>query len=169
MSRTIVVYFSKTGFSRRYAQWLAEDLDCRAVPEKERKALDWAQYDTVILTGGLYAGQMAGLKWLERQLPRMQGKRIAAVAVGCAPMGNPALPENMEKLFGRFPQIQGFYCQGGLDYQRMGPLHRAMMAVLRMSLRGKPEMAEMLRIISASFDGAKREYLLPVSRWAAKV
>lgn len=168
MSRTIVVYFSKTGFSQRYAQWLAEDLGCQAVPDRARGSLDWGRYDAVILIGGLYAGRIAGLRWLERQLPRLQGKRIAAVAVGCAPMENPDLPGNLEKLFGRLPQVQGFYCQGGLDYEKMGPLHRAMMAALRASLRGKPETAERLQVISASFDGAKREYLLPVVNWASE-
>lgn len=163
MNQTIIIYRSKTGFSRRYAQWLAEDLHGRAVPYEERKTLKLADYDTIILAGGLYAGQMPGLKWLEKQLPRLQGKRIAVLAVGCAPI---ALPENMAKLFGPLPQVQGFYCQGGLDYEHMAPIHRAMMAALRTAFRGKPENAEMLEIISHSFDAAKRENLAPLLAWA---
>ena len=160
----MIIYHSKTGFSQRYAQWLAEDLGCQAVPYRDRKSVSLPQYDTVILLGGLYAGNMSGLGWLKKQ--PLEGKRIAAVAVGCAPMENPGLPESMEKLFGGIPQIKGFYCQGGLAYDRMGAVDRAMMAVLRTALKSKPEMAEMLEIISHSFDGADRAYLDPVIAWA---
>lgn len=166
MNDTIIIYRSKTGFSRRYAQWLAEELACQALDYRERSRLRLAEYGAIILVGGLYAGQMAGLGWLKKQLPRLQGKRVAALAVGCAPMDTPDLPQSMEKLFGPTPEIRGFYCQGGLDYQHMGAVDRAMMAALRASLKGKPEMAEMLAGISRSFDAADRKYLAPLVRWA---
>ena len=166
MNRTIIIYRSKTGFSQRYAQWLAEDLGCGAVPLRDHGTLHLDTFDTVILIGGLYAGSMAGLNWLKKRLPGLAGKRIAAVAVGCSPADFPDLPESMEKLFGSTPEIRGFYCQGGLAYDRMGAVDRAMMAALRASLRGKPEKAEMLEGISQSFDGAKRENLAEVIAWA---
>ena len=166
MDKTIIIYRSKTGFSRRYAQWLAEDLRCQAADYRERKRLRLPEYGTIILAGGLYAGQMSGLGWLKKQLPGLAGKRIAALAVGCAPADTPDLPESMEKLFGPLPQVRGFYCQGGLDYEHMGAVDRAMMAALRASLRGKPEMADMLAGISRSVDAADRSSLAPLVQWA---
>lgn len=166
MHKTIILYHSKTGFSRRYAQWLAEELSCRALPFQERKSVQLGQYDTIILTGGLYAGQMSGLGWLKKQLPILGGKRIAAVAVGCSPADFPGLTESMEKLFGGTPQIKGFYCQGGLDYAHMGAKDRAMMAMLRAVLKRQENQREMLEGISHSFDGTNQAYLEPVVRWA---
>ena len=158
MKKTIIIYRSKTGFSQRYAQWMAEELGCRAVPFQDRGAVRLGEYDTIILAGGLYAGQMAGLKWL--------AKRIAALAVGCAPMDTPDLGESMDKLFGPLPQLRGFYCQGGLDYARMGAVDRAMMAALRAALRRKKDAQAMLEGISHSFDGARRENLSEILDWA---
>lgn len=152
MKKTIIIYRSKTGFSQRYAQWMAEELGCRAVPFQDRGAVRLGEYDTIILAGGLYAGQMAGLKWLAKRLPDLAGKRIAALAVGCAPMDTPDLRESMDKLFGPLPQLRGFYCQGGLDYARMGAVDRAMMAALRAALRRKKDAQAMLEGISHSFD-----------------
>lgn len=166
MNKTIIIYHSKTGFSQRYAQWLGEDLACRTVPFRERKGLNLAEYGTVILTGGLYAGQMSGLKWLKKQLPALAGKRLAAVAVGCAPVGFSGQEDSMAQLFDGTPEIRGFYCQGGLDYARMGAVDRAMMAALRTVLRSQPDKAGMLEVISRSFDGTRREYLEPVVQWA---
>ena len=77
---TIILYASKTGFSQRYAQTLAEELGCRAVSYQERKALVLEEYDTIILAGGIYAGRMNGLQWLQKQLPALAGKRLAALA-----------------------------------------------------------------------------------------
>lgn len=166
MKKTVVIYCSKTGFSEKYARWLAEELGCRAVHYGKRRGVELAAFDTVILIGGLYAGNMAGFGWLKKQLPHLAGKRIAAVAVGCAPVDTPSLPESMEKLFGGTPEIRGFYCQGGLAYDRMSPVHRMMMAALRASLRGKPESAAMLEGIARSFDGTRRENLEEVIAWA---
>ena len=108
---------------------------------------------------------MSGLKWLKKQLPALAGKRIAAVAVGCAPMETPDLPESMEKLFGGNPEIKGFYCQGGLDYEHMGAVDRAMMAALRAALRRRKDAQAMLEGISHSFDGARRENLSEILDW----
>ena len=138
MNRILIIYHSKTGFSKRYAQWLAEELNGRTLPFRDRKSADLTEYDTIILTGGLYAGQMSGLKWLKKQLPALAGKRLAAVAVGCAPIGIPGQAESMAQLFGGTPEIQGFYCQGGLDYEHMGAVDRAMMAALRAALSLPP-------------------------------
>lgn len=160
---TLIIYHSKTGFSQRYAQWLAEDLRCEAIPYQNRKSADLGKYGTVILIGGLYAGNMSGLGWLKKQ--PLSGKRTAAVAVGCSPIDWPGQAESLEKLFGG-TEIKGFYCQGGLAYDRMGVVDRAMMAALRATLKNKPEMKDMLDGISRSFDGSKREYLAPVVRWA---
>lgn len=164
--KLLILYSSKTGFSKRYAQWLAESLNCKAIPFKERKSVNGNDYEKIILFGGLYAGQMSGLKWLKSRLPELSGKRLAAVAVGCAPMDGPDLAESMSKLLGDTPEIKGFYCQGGLDYEHMGAVDRAMMAALRAALKSQPDKAEMLAGISRSFDGTKREYLDPVIQWA---
>ena len=165
MKKTIIIYRSKTGFSQRYAQWMAEELGCRAVPFQDRGAVRLGEYDTIILAGGLYAGQMAGLKWLTKQLPRLEGKRVAAVALGASPAESPECKETLEKLFKPLPQVRGFYCQGGLDYEHMGAVNRTLMAGLRSMLRKDPEKAEMLDYISKSFDVLKRESLEPVLAW----
>lgn len=164
MGKTIIIYSSKTGFSRRYAQWLAEDLGERAVSFQDRNTLRLQDFDTIILFGGLYAGQMSGLKWFKKQ--PLAGKRLAAVAVGCAPPETPSLPESMAQLFGSTPGIKGFYCQGGLAYEHMGAVDRAMMAALRGFLKHQPEKKEMLEGISHSFDAADRGSLAPVAAWA---
>lgn len=165
---TIILYASKTGFSRRYAQFLAEDLGCRAVSYQEGKKQLLEEYDTIILAGGIYAGRMNGLKWLQKQLPSLGGKRLAALAVGASPADNPELPASMEQLFGPIPEIRGFYAQGGLDYEHMSAVDRAMMAAMRSMLKKRPEMADRLEYIEKSFDAVDRRNLADLIAWAKK-
>lgn len=164
----IIIYYSKTGFTKRYAQWLAADLGCRAVPYQQRRGLCLEEYDPIILMGSLWAGKLLGLDWLKKRLPELAGKRMAALAVGAAPMDDPELPKNMDALFGSTPQVAGFYAQGGINYEAMGPADRAMMAMLRASLKKRPDMAERLAYISGSFDAADRGYLDALTAWAKK-
>lgn len=164
--KTIIIYKSKTGFARRYAGWLVEDLGCEAVPYNKRGTVDLGGYDTVILAGGLYAGMLAGMGWLKQQLPALEGKKVAALAVGATPAESPELAKALETCFSAVPSVRGFYCQGGLDYERMGVLNRMVLTMLRGMLKNQPEQAEMMDVLSTSFDAADRKYLEPVLAWA---
>ena len=54
--RTLVIYYSKTGFAKRYAQWLEEDLACRCVPFSQQDSVDLAAYDKVVFGSSVHAG-----------------------------------------------------------------------------------------------------------------
>ena len=45
---TIVVYQSETGFTKKYAEWIAEEFGCEAVPFKKTNATKLQGYDKVI-------------------------------------------------------------------------------------------------------------------------
>lgn len=57
--KPVIVYCSQTGFTKRYADWLAEEYGCRAIPFKERKAADIENASVVIFCSWFHAG---GLK-----------------------------------------------------------------------------------------------------------
>ena len=58
--KTLVVYRSHYGSTRRYAQWLAQALDADAAEERQADARLVQNYECVIFGGGLYAGSIAG-------------------------------------------------------------------------------------------------------------
>ncbi len=41
MSKTAVIYKSKTGFTRKYAQWIAEETGCDLFPYEQREKVDF--------------------------------------------------------------------------------------------------------------------------------
>ena len=86
--RTLVIYYSKTGFAKRYAQWLEEDLACRCVPFSQRDSVDLAAYDKVVFGSSVHAGGIRKLGWFKSSCP------------GCGASGwrcfspGPCLPRN---------------------------------------------------------------------------
>ena len=57
----IILYTSKYGATKRYAEWLAEETGFDLIETKKAKISDVKQYDTIILCGGIYASGIAGL------------------------------------------------------------------------------------------------------------
>ena len=53
--KTIVIYKSKTGFVRKYAEWIAEDLLADIFEVSKVNINMLAKYDTVIFGGSLHA------------------------------------------------------------------------------------------------------------------
>lgn len=49
--RAVVVYASQTGFTRRYAEWIAEELGGEAVPVERADGIDAGSYDAVVFGG----------------------------------------------------------------------------------------------------------------------
>ena len=59
--KTIVVYTSKTGSTKRYAEAIAARLQCEAKPAKTVNAEELQTYDRVVYGGWIFANKISGL------------------------------------------------------------------------------------------------------------
>lgn len=166
--KSIVIYSSKTGFTERYARWIAEDLQCTCKPIKDVKSSELSDYDCVIYGGWLMAGNIKDILKL-RQLKGLGEKKIIIFAVGLTPMGEADIVEKMKETNlneDEEERIPFFYFEGGLDYDRMGFLNKRLMKSLRKTLSKKKELSEgeadMLHKLENSCDGTDRAYIAPL-------
>ncbi|MCI9257561.1 flavodoxin domain-containing protein [Acutalibacter sp.] len=168
--KTLIIYCSKTGFTRKYAQWLREDLDCDCVPFSERHSADLARYGAVAFGSGCYVGRIHRLGWFKRQMPGLEGKKLAVFFTG-AMSPDPSDVRRLEREnFNprELCRVKTFYLQGGLNYGGMNPVDKALMAVFRQALRSKsdsPRCRVMLQNIGQSFDKTERENLRPLEEY----
>ena len=59
-----------------------------------------------------------------------------------------------------------FYLPSGLNYEKMGAVDRAMMAMFRSLMKKKEgEDSEAYRAVSASYDISSKEYLKPLLQY----
>ena len=120
---TVVVYSSQTGFTKRYAEWLAEELGCQAVSLGDEPRFDASGFDVVVLGGWLHAGGLAGKKWLARAREKHLQTRFVVFAVGATPvewtdMVEEALAKELPSP--EFDDVERFYLRGGFAYERLG-------------------------------------------------
>lgn len=166
--KVLVVYNSNTGFTERYAKWLAEEMPCDLVPYRERDTAALAEYGTVVFGGWFHAGNIMGVKWLKERIPTLAGKTVAIFATGATPVGEPQVEEAIAHGF--TPQERErapvFYLPGGLSYERMGAGNRILMALFRKMMKAqKGEESEMYQYLCHSYDITSKEALAPLVRF----
>lgn len=84
--KTIVIYKSKYGSTKKYAEWIAEELGCEAVDSKNIKPEDLKEYDNIVYGGGLYAEVIAGVSLITKNIDILSDKKIAIYTTGLTPL-----------------------------------------------------------------------------------
>ena len=82
----IVIYKSKYGSTKTYAEWIAEELGCEAVDVTAVKADDLLSYDTIVYGGGLYAETINGVNFITKNIEKLAGKKIIVYSTGLTPL-----------------------------------------------------------------------------------
>lgn len=145
MNHTAVIFTSKYGATKRYAQWIAQALSCPILEGKDCSKENLAKYDTIIYGGGLYAGGINGIKLLSQNWQLISEKHVILFTCGIA---DPQDAENVSQIrrslaktlpAEMMEKLHIFHFRGALDYARLGLVHRAMMAMLRKMLLKKDE------------------------------
>ncbi len=169
--KTIVIYTSQTGFTKRYAEWIAKRMNADILNLKDvRKKADgfFDGYDAIVYGGWCMAGKVVKSAWFLEKAPGWRGKRLAIFAVGSSPDGTPEVAEAMKQLLTdeQREYIRAFYCQGGINYGRMSLPYRLAMKLFSNSLRNKKNATakekEMGEFIAQDHDLADIRFIEPV-------
>lgn len=163
----IVLYKSKYGASRRYAQLLAAELSCEAREVGAHSELaencNWA-----IFVGGVYAGTVAGLRAFERAV-RGHAARPVVLCVGASPAdGGEVERLGVRVRRGALADAAVFYARGAWDEQAMTLRDRVMCGLLRRAAAGRgadscePWLRELLSSSVRRNDWFDRGYILPL-------
>lgn len=143
MKKTAVIYESKYGFTKRYAEWIAQALSCPLFERKHFKKKDFSDYEVILYGGGLYASGISGIQFLNKNWKLLSNKKIILFTCGLADPKNPDNVSNIRKSLAKVlsgeqrKNLKIFHLRGGIDYSRLNVIHKAMMAMLRRMLLKK--------------------------------
>ncbi len=167
--KTLVVYTSQTGFTKRYAGWIAGKAKADLFDLKDVQGKDasfFEAYDALIYAGWCMAGKLVKLNWFLDKATRLKGKKLAAVAVGASPNESPDVAAFMENILPdeHRQYVKAFYCQGGIDYEKMKLPSKLMMKLFASSLKkSKDEKTrETGSLIDHSYDISDIRYTEPL-------
>lgn len=103
----VILYQSKYGAAKKYADWLAEETGYPCMETKKADIKEIEKYDTIILGGGIYASGIAGLSFLKRNIGKLTGKKILVFCCGASPYEESAFQQcrehNMKDMLSDIP------------------------------------------------------------------
>ncbi len=142
--KTLIVYWSKTGFVKKYAEWLAEELEADLIPGKEVKAEKLRAYENLIFGGSLYAVGINGADFIKKNLKEMKNKKVAVFATGASPAKSEIIEEVKNKNFNAEEQkhFKFFYLRGGFDFSKLGFKDKVLMSIMKWKLNSKKKKGE---------------------------
>ncbi len=169
--KTLIIYTSQTGFTKKYAEWLAEKMngDLLELKDARKKTTEYFEdYDAICYGGWVMAANIVKVKWFLEKAADWKNKRIAVFCVGGSPNDNPdidvflknALTEEQKKY------VKLFYCQGGFNYEKMNGPSRIAMKMFVSTLKKKKDLTQEEKMaaekMSSSYDITDIKYIEPI-------
>lgn len=174
MKNTVVIYESKYGHTKCYAEWIANTLSCPIFERKKFQPQNFSDYDTIIYGGGLYAGGVSGIKLLTQNYPQLAKKRVVLFTCGLASTDNPANADHIRQALSQvlspdmMKHFSIFHLRGGIDYSKLSFLHKIMMRMMykMLSKKDASELTEedngFLETYGKSVDFSDKNTIAPI-------
>ena len=141
--KSVVVYSSKYGSTKKYAEWISDELKCDLKEKKAVSGRELGQYDVIVYGGGLYAGGVNGIDILTRNHDQLKDKKIILFTCGIA---DTKKQENVDHILEGISKalndeilknIKIFCLRGSLDYSELSLKHTMMMKMLKSMIQKK--------------------------------
>ena len=169
--KTLIIYTSQTGFTKKYAEWLAEKMsgDLLELKDARKKPAEYFEdYDAICYGGWVMAENIVKVKWFLEKAADWKNKRLAVFCVGGSPNDNPDIDVFLKKALTEEQKkyIKLFYCQGGFNYEKMNGPSRIAMKMFVSALKKKKDLTEEEKFavekMSSSYDISDIKYIEPI-------
>lgn len=169
-----VIYKSKYGSTKKYAQWIAQELACDLYERRFVKPATLKGYDVIIYGGGLYAGGLSGARLITKNFSAISNKKLVLFTCGIADPKDLQNVQGIIKGLSRMitqemqEKMKIFHLRGAIDYSKLGFIHKLMMAMFNKMVKSKDpaslraEDKEMLDIYGKAVDFTDKTSITPL-------
>ena len=163
--KTLVVYKSVSGFTKKYAEWISEALDADLSEAALCSAADLLPYDTIVFGGSLHAVGINGIRLIKDNMDSLRGKHLVVFATGASP-DRTGIPDEIIRK--NFPEeerenIKFFYFRGGFNFGKLDFPNKILMTLMKWKLMAKkdrsPDERGMLAAYSRPLDFTRKDYI----------
>jgi menaquinone-dependent protoporphyrinogen IX oxidase len=175
MDKKLVIYSSKYGHTKKYAEWLAEELQADICDIKN--ILPVQNYSTIIFGSSLYAGRNKVATLIVKYFEQLKDKKVVLFTVGILnPNSETNLVETNKELDKVLsPEIREkvkiFHIRGGIDSSKLSISHKIMMKFVQSIVSKKAENErndserDFLAVYGKTIDFSDKKMLEPVIRY----
>ena len=169
MSKGIILYQSKYGATKKYAQWLQEATGFECVETQKADIKRLQDYDVIVFGGGVYASGVWYLSFLKKNIESLLDKKIAVFYVAASPYDEKAYNQMREMHFkDKLQSIPSFHCRGAWDLDNMSFTDRTLCKMLQKAVAKKnpaeyePWEAALMEAGEQVCDWTAENYLYPL-------
>lgn len=165
----IIVYKSRTGFTKKYAEMIVKEINCPLVDHKAATAETLSKYDLVVFGSRAHAGRIDGYKKAKKLFEKSGIKNVILFVTGATPNSAKDMIEQFwsQNLTAdemkRFPH---FYMPSGLCYEKMSFSDKMMMKAMASMMKKKkdktPYERELEQSIASSYDISSPRFIEPL-------
>lgn len=175
MSNGIILYKSKYGATKKYADWLCEKTNFECVPVEKASVKKVASYDVIILAGAIYASGISGLKFLKNNIKSFAEKKVAVFCVGASPYDEKAFSQICN--FNFKDDLVGtpcFYGRGAWNEDAMSFMDKTLCKMLQKVVAKQdpstfePWQKALVNSFGKKCDWTDEKYLTPLLDWIKK-
>lgn len=167
--KAIIVYKSKTGFTKTYAEWIQEATSIDILNYDSISKVALSTYDLVIFGSRIHAGRVDGLKKIKDLLLDKENTQLVVFATGGTPIDAEDVINSMWKASFTEEELHAiphFYMPAGLNYENMNIGDKLIMKALAKMLGNKNDKnsveAGCEQAITHSYNVSSREYISPL-------
>lgn len=146
--KTAVIFSSETGFTKKYAQWIADELNCDIFEFGSDTAQKFNDYERIIYGGSIAASHIAKLN----KINPLKNKSTIIFAVGLTEMGDKYKGTLIQK--NKLNDTPFFYLRGGVNYNKLGFVKKSLLK----KITGLKDNA----------DFSNKEYIKPLVEFCKK-
>lgn len=125
--RTLILYCSKTGNTKKYAEDIARAVHADVLPAKKfkRKLID--QYDTFVFGGWVMANTIKGLNEFLSFYEEMKDKDILVFSVGMSLVTQQSRTDMISANILDLYHVRYYQLRGSFDFNKLGFIHKILM------------------------------------------
>jgi menaquinone-dependent protoporphyrinogen IX oxidase len=161
-----IIFSSRYGATRQYADWLAESLQWPLLEAESTTNKDLAAYDRLIIGSSVYIGKLLIKGWLKRHNPTLGDKDLSFFIV----CGTPASDRQQQETIARtniphdlIGPENVFFLPGRLLIDKLSWKDKFMLRMGARLQKDPAKKASMLR----NLDGVRKEHLAPILQHVA--
>lgn len=161
--KTVVVYKSISGFTKKYAEWIAEELEADLLGVEKIDIDILLKYDIIIYGGSLHAVGISGINIIKNNLNKLKDKNIIIFTTGASPSKESTVSEVKDSNFSveEQKQIRFYYFRGGFDFNKLNFTNKILMTLMKWKIKLKrhktPDEKGMLAAFSKPMDFTKKK------------
>lgn len=169
MNKGIIIYKSKYGATKKYAEWLAEDCGYDLIEITKANIKEVSEYNNIVFCGAIYASGISVLSFLKKHYKDLSSKNIAAFCVGASPFDEKSFNAlKAHNLKNELENLPLFYGRGAWDEDKMKFIDRTLCKMLQKAVSKKepstyePWEVALMSALGQSCDWTDKSYLAPL-------